>query len=84
MKIGIMGAIYGDKSWEEACTLAKDDGLKAIEPSAGGFVGKDLCNPGKLLADKNKLDKFKKTAEDNGLEIRGWHAMEIPCIPMRI
>lgn len=66
-----MGAIYGDKSWEEACALAKDDGLKAIEPGAGGFVGKDLCNPGKLLADKNKLDKFKKTVQDTDLEISG-------------
>ncbi len=71
MKLGVMGAVYGNKSWKEACSLAKKAGLKAIEPGAGGFVGKNLCNPGEFLSDKNKLDEFKKVAEDAGLEISG-------------
>ena len=71
MKLGVVGHVFKDKSWEEACRLAREAGLKAIEPGAGGFLKKNLCNPGQLLTNNDKLDKFKKTAEDNGLEISG-------------
>jgi len=69
MKLGVMGAVYGDRSWEEACRSASQAGLKAIEPGVGGFVGKAHGEPAQMLKDTAKLDSFKQTAEKNGLEI---------------
>jgi sugar phosphate isomerase/epimerase len=79
MKLGIMGNIFGNKSWEDACGAAKEAGLSAIEPTAaieyvsGGFGGDKGCfNPHELLRDKEAAHKFMKTAEKNGLEISGF------------
>ncbi|MGM0365362.1 MAG: sugar phosphate isomerase/epimerase family protein [Actinomycetota bacterium] len=69
MKLGVMGAVYGDRSWEEACSSAKAAGLKAIEPGVGGFVGKAHGDPSQMLKDTAELDKFKQAAEKNGLQI---------------
>ena len=69
MKLGVMGAIYGNKSWEEACKLVSDAGVGAIEVGAGGFVGKSHLNPQQLLKDATKMKKFKDTADKYRLEI---------------
>jgi sugar phosphate isomerase/epimerase len=69
MKLGVMALVYGDKSWEEACRAAKDAGLSAIEPGCGGFVGKNHCDPQKLIKDKEEIKKWVGVAEKNGLEI---------------
>ena len=72
MKLGVMGNVFMDKSWEDACKTAKEAGLAAIEPGTGGFVGKAHCNPKELLKDKEAVNKFVGTAKKNGLEISGF------------
>jgi sugar phosphate isomerase/epimerase len=69
MKLGVMANAFIDKSWEEACKIAKEAGLSAIEPGSGGFVGKTHCNPQELLKDKASIKKWVALAEKNGLEI---------------
>jgi sugar phosphate isomerase/epimerase len=58
MKLGVMANAFIDKSWEEACKIAKEAGLSAIEPGSGGFVGKTHCNPQELLKDKASIKKW--------------------------
>jgi sugar phosphate isomerase/epimerase len=69
MKLGVMANVFMDKSWEDACRLAKEAGLSAIEPGTGGFVGKVHCNPRELLKDKDAIKKWVAVAEKNNLEI---------------
>ena len=71
MKLGLhINAItYVDKKWEDICRIAKDMGLKTLEPGSGGFVGKNHCNPTDLLKDKELLKEFLKPLEENDLEI---------------
>ncbi len=69
MKLGVFSALFGDKSWEEACKSAKEYGVGAIEVGGGGFVGKNHLNPREVLKDKTKIMKFKDIADKNGLEI---------------
>jgi sugar phosphate isomerase/epimerase len=69
MKLGVMSAYLGVKSWEEACKTAEDKGLEAIEVGSGGFVGKMFLDPEKLLKDKDEIKKFKRIADKYNLEI---------------
>lgn len=69
MKLGVLSALFGDKSWEEACKSAKESGVEAIEVGGGGFLGKNHLNPQELLKDKDKIKKFKDVSDQNGLEI---------------
>ncbi len=42
MKIGVLSALFGNKSWEEACKLAKEAGAEATLTAhwyTGGTVG---------------------------------------------
>jgi len=69
MRIGVLSALYGDKSIEEACKSISEAGVSAVEIGAGGFVGKKHLNPQELLKDKSKINKLKDTVEKYGLEI---------------
>jgi len=84
MKLGVMANCFGDKSWEDACKAASDAGLKAIEPGAGGFVGKAHCNPADLLKDENqgKIISVLKFASASSA-ITSTRRGVIPAIPTR-
>jgi len=83
MKLGVMANCFGGKSWEDACKAASDAGLKAIEPGAGGFVGKAHCNPADLLKDENAMKNFVETAKGNGLEISAFACHGNPLHPQK-
>lgn len=83
MKIGVVGNCFLDRSWEDACRLAKEVGLETIEPCAGGFDSKVHCNPAHLLKDKDALKKFKDTAKKNGLEINALDVHANPLHPQK-
>ena len=69
MKLGVMAACFGDKSWSEAVKAAKEAGLQAIEPGAGGFVGKNHCNPEELLKDDDALKRFVDAYKSQDIEV---------------
>ena len=69
MKLGVMAAVFGDKTWEEAAKTAKSHGLETIEPGAGGYPGKNHCDPAKLLKDKDELKRWIEVYKSQGLEI---------------
>ena len=81
MKLGVMAACFGDKSWEDAVKAAKNAGLDAIEPGVGGFVGKNHCDPEVVLKDNGALKKFVDAAGAQGLEISGLSAHGNPLHP---
>ncbi len=69
MKLGVLTALFGDKTWEEAVKMVKEAGLEAVEVGSGGFVGKNHCNPALLLKDGDELKKFEDAYKSQGLEI---------------
>lgn len=81
MKLGVMAAVFGDKSWEDAIKEAKAKGLQAIEPGAGGFVGKNHCNPEVLLKDGNAMKRFSDACRSQGLEISAFAVHGNPLHP---
>ena len=84
MKLGVMAACFGDRSWEEAVKAAKAAGLEAIEPGVGGFVGKNHCDPEVMLNDDTALKQFVDTASSQGIEISGLSTHGNPLHPDEI
>ena len=81
MEIGVFSALFGDRSWEEACKSASKYGVKAIEAGSGGVVGKGHVNPQEFLKDKSKRQKFMDTAEKYGLRVSALSAHGNPLHP---
>jgi len=69
LKISIFSVVYKDLPLEEALDRIKAKGVDSVEVGAGGFIGKDHCNPGELLKDKEKLKKFSDAFKSRGMEI---------------
>ncbi len=83
MEIGVFSALFGDRSWEEACKAASSYGVKAIEAGSGGVVGKGHVHPQEFLKDKAKRKRFTDAAQKYGLKISALSAHGNPLHPDR-
>lgn len=81
MKLGVMAACFGDKSWADAVKAAKAAGLSAIEPGSGGFVGKNHCDPEALLKDGDAVKKFVDAYKSQDMEISAFACHGNPIHP---
>jgi len=81
MKIGVFSALYGDRSWEEACKAISEYGVKAVEAGSGGVIGKYHVHPQEFLKDRAKRKRFIHTAKKYGLEISALSAHGNPLHP---
>lgn len=59
MKLAAFTVLYKDKPLAEVLDLFKSKGIMYAEVGSGGFIGKDHCDPAKLLKDQDARDKFK-------------------------
>lgn len=69
MKLGVLTNVIGSTPLKEALAYLKGLGAQMVEIGCGGYPGKDHCDPGVLLHDEAKLEEFKKTIAESGLEI---------------
>jgi Sugar phosphate isomerases/epimerases len=70
MKLGVLTNIVGtDMSLKEALAYFKGMGIQMVEIGAGGYPGKDHCDPGVLLNDETAFNDFVNTVKESGLEI---------------
>ena len=69
MKLGVVAVLLSNKPLKEALAYFKSVGLQQVEIGCGGFPGDAHCKPAELLADSAKLEEFKKTIAESGLEI---------------
>ena len=69
MNISIFSVVYKEKSLDDALDSIVNKGIAWVEIGAGGFIGKEHCNPGLLLKDKGKLKKFKEALSSRGVNI---------------
>ena len=61
MKLSVLANLYGAKPLDEALKIISGLGVHTVEIGAGGYPGKDHCNPAELLADEKKYDEFVAT-----------------------
>ena len=69
MKLSVLANLYGSKPLDEALKIISSLGVHAVEIGAGGYPGKDHCNPAELLADEKKYEEFVATFKKYDVEI---------------
>ncbi len=69
MKLSVLANLYGAKSLDETLKILTGLGVHTVEIGAGGYPGKDHCNPAELLADPKKFDEFVATFQKYDVEI---------------
>ncbi len=67
MKLGLLVSLYRNKPLAEVLDIAKEKGIEAIEIGAGGWGGKEHCNPEELLKDLDAYKEFENTIKQSGL-----------------
>ena len=61
MKVGLLVNLYHNMTLAEVLDKAESVGVEAVEIGAGGWPGKDHCDPAKLLSDKEAFKEFEYT-----------------------
>ena len=69
MEISIFSVVYKDLPLEETLDRIQAKGISSVEVGAGGFIGKEHCNPGEFLQSREKFKKFRAAFESRGMEI---------------
>ena len=69
MKLSVLANLYGSMPLDKALEKITSLGVHTVEIGAGGYPGKDHCNPAELLADEKKLEAFKATFKKYDVEI---------------
>lgn len=69
MKLSVLANLYGAKPLDETLSILTGLGVHTVEIGAGGYPGKDHCNPAELLADEAKLTAFRDTFKKYDVEI---------------
>lgn len=69
MKLGAFNPVFGTLSLEAMLDKFVALGLQTVEIASGGYVGKQHCDPEKLLADSQALTAFKDAFDSRNLSI---------------
>jgi len=70
MKLGVLTALFQDKSLDEALDIITDLGVGVVEVGTGGYPGDAHCKPDVLLKkDEKALKRFKSSIEEKNFII---------------
>ena len=69
MKLSVLANLFGSKTLDETLAVMHKLGITTVEIGAGGYPGKNQCDPAALLADSAKFDEFVATFKKYGIEI---------------
>ena len=83
MKLSVFSVLLKDKPLAEALDIFKGKGLKHVEVGAGGFIGKEHCNPGKFLDNKKARDEFTDLFKSRDMEISCFSCHGNPVHPKK-
>lgn len=69
MKLSVFANLYRSKKLDAALSVMKKLGIDTLEMAAGGYSGKDHCDPALLLTDNNAFYKFRESFNKYGMDI---------------
>ncbi len=69
MKVGIMMALFGKQTLDQALEIVAKAGVEAVEIGTGNYPGSPHCPVEELLASQVALNNWKAKIRDKGLEI---------------
>ena len=74
MKLGVLTVPLYSMNLKDCLSYLKSLGVQSVELGCGGNPGTGHCDAKLLLADKKKLNEFKTTIKESGLEISAFSA----------
>ena len=83
MKLGILTATLQEQPLEAALDAVLNLGAEAVSFCSGGYGGKAHCDPGALLADRDRLRAFDRAIAERALEVAGFCVYGNPLHPDR-
>ncbi len=81
MKLSVFANLFGDKTLEETLQVMRALGVDTVEIGAGGYSGKNLCDPALLLKDKTAFYQFRETFNTYDIDIGALAAHGNPVHP---
>lgn len=67
MKLSAFSVLYKDKPLSEVLDIFKAKGITHVEVGSGGFIGKEHCDPARLIKDKSAREQFQNLFLSRGL-----------------
>lgn len=83
MKLGVFTVLLGQQKLADALDYLRKLGVQAVELGTGGYPGTAHVPAAELLQDKSKLNDFKKTITDSGMEISALSCHGNPVHPQK-
>ena len=83
MQLSIFSVLYKDKPLAEVLDIFKAKGVDYVEVGAGGFIGKDHCNPAELVRDKAARERFAGLFASRGMTISAFSCHGNPVHPQK-
>ncbi len=81
MRIGVLTALWGNLSLEEALDKAAAAGVSAVEIGTGGYTGSPHCPVDELLESEAKRQEYLQAINSRGLIISGFSCHYEPLSP---
>ncbi|MBT3319400.1 MAG: sugar phosphate isomerase/epimerase [Clostridia bacterium] len=69
MKLSVFSVLYKDKPLADVLDILSSKGIAHVEVGAGGFIGKDHCDPSALLKDKKARTAFTDLFKSRNMHI---------------
>jgi len=83
MKVGIMMALFGRQTLDQALEIVAKAGVEAVEIGTGNYPGSPHCPVDDLLQSQVALNNWKARIRDKGLEISALSCHGNPLHPDR-
>jgi sugar phosphate isomerase/epimerase len=83
MKLSAFSVLYKNKPLAEVLDIFKAKGIHDVEIGAGGFIGKEHCDPEKLLSDKRALGDFRALFASRDMSIAALSCHGNPVHPQK-
>lgn len=83
MELSVFSVLYKDKPLAQVLDLLKLKGVMYVEVGAGGFIGKEHCDPATLLADKDARKRFAALFEERDMKITSLSCHGNPVHPQK-
>ncbi|PSL41460.1 sugar phosphate isomerase/epimerase [Planomicrobium soli] len=83
MKLGVFTVLFSDKNFEDMLSFVSSKGVEAIELGTGGYANEVHCKVDELLADDEKLHRFRQQMADANLTISALSCHSNPLHPQK-
>ena len=81
MRLSVLANLYGEKTLDQTLSTLKKLGVDTVEIGAGGYPGKNQCDPARLLTDKDAFYKFRESFNKHSMDICALAAHGNPVHP---